>query len=288
MSILFKALNKVAKDYREKKAPIIVPLVKMPVDSDVKKQFKIVLVTICAVFVVGFLFSVLSEGRENNEIEKPVEFIKSFAKNKKEDFENGIKLSEDKLKDKNIELIENQIKQSNALSKNEKTSSGSLVSVTESRFSVKEQLESADDYVNIGNWDKALLIYNKILKNHFGNKSAFHGKIYSLSQRGKDRDLIELNYYTKIMPTSSEIHAARAKVLSKQKRFVDAIVAWNKACNLAPNNDDYKLGLAVTYDNLGRYKKAISVYRSLKKPLSIDIQKRLSFLESRNNFYIGE
>lgn len=273
MSILFKALNKAAGDYRAKKAPIVIPLIKMPPAFDTKKRFRVALAVI---FAVAFLLSLVTYYTEpEHTVDEAITAQTSLPKPVQVSInKNGISLPASAL-----EEVEDQIEQTHVL----KTAPPKIsrVSITHSNVALKREFEKASHAIESGAWDKALAIYQKVLERDPQNKQAMAGKIFVLGLRGHDEDLIALEQFSIDTPYNPKIHAARARILAKQKNIMESLAAWKRAYKLAPRNKDFGLGLAVTLDRLGRNEEALQLYKRLPKPLPIDVQRRLNFLNAQ-------
>ncbi|MFA6279647.1 MAG: tetratricopeptide repeat protein [Bdellovibrionales bacterium] len=131
-----------------------------------------------------------------------------------------------------------------------------------------------------GAWDKAIKLYGVILKKEPKNQAALQGKVFALSQRGRDEDLDVLDGIAEKNPSLAAVHAARARILVRQKDTMEALTAWQKAVALDPKNKDCRLGLAILNDKLGRQDEALKLYRAIPKPLPPEAQRRLDYLAS--------
>lgn len=139
----------------------------------------------------------------------------------------------------------------------------------------------ADTLVETKEWKEALAVYNKILKKDKNNMEALHGKVYVLEKRGAEDALDGLDALADRYPNAAFVHAARARILVRQNDTLEALKAWEKAVRLDPKNEDYKLGLAVLNDRLGRDADALRLYKQLAKPLPADAQKRVDYLSDK-------
>lgn len=290
MSILFKALHKAAHDYRNQKAPIVIPLIKMPAAFDTKRRFRITVILLGCLFIMGLIASVFYSNAPVVQAQKPLVFIRSPAPSKviQNEYENGIALDAGTLNNDKARQIKGQIDNSNALAVSKKKVSRSSLVVTHSGLSTTRQLEEAQYALEVSAWSKALKVYIRILNGNPSHQAALKGKIYALSQRGSDSDLIELERLVYKWPEKSSLHAGRALILAKQKRMTESLAAWARAYRLAPRHKGYGLGLAVTYDKLGRDREALKIYRSIPKPLSMGAQRRLDYLNAQFGHYSSE
>ena len=73
---------------------------------------------------------------------------------------------------------------------------------------------------------------------------AWADKIAALEASGTDEALEALDDMAEAQPQSPAVHAARAKILVRQKDTVEALEAWKRALALDPQNEAYKSGLA--------------------------------------------
>ncbi len=167
---------------------------------------------------------------------------------------------------------------------------GALITVTKiekKAISDGEDEPSGDDTLSRarkaaqkGAWDTALKLYGTILQKDPKNQAALQGKVSILSHRGHDEDLEALDVLVEKNPSMAMAHAARARILVRQKDTLEALAAWQKAVALEPKNKDYRLGLAILNDKLGRQAEALKLYRTIPEPLPHEAQRRLDYLAS--------
>lgn len=272
MSILFKALNKAAQDYRSHKAPIVIPLVKMPSTFEAKRRFKKALIIIgCAIAVVAASFYYLYRDVDSSIIvaQKPADLI-------------SVPVMPDRLLDGiPLEAEVEDILSAALVEKEVVPKSKTSMVVTRRHHSLKRMMQKADYAIELGAYDKALDLYKKILWRKPDHKGARLGQVYALGQRGRKEDLLFLDEYISNNPYSGEAYAAKARIYAKQNDLRGALLAWERAHKTEPRNKTYGLGLAVTYDKLGQGKKALEVYRSIPKPLTMAAQRRMDYLNAQ-------
>lgn len=319
MSILFDALNKAARDYRRHQAPSVVPLLRLyPVPA---RRIRLAGMVVIAVLLAGFVFgAAFYSGSGAVAKDAPVSSQQTVTSSKNasaptkryrktDDNEpSGISLSAESLafdvgkdqgrgKTKRAKVATQTTEPEAESLPVVQSKSGAKIVVTKEKpakrkASAKERrvpsgeldksVEPAKDAVAAKDWGRAIAAYNQVLKKDSKNQAALKGKIYALEQRGGDDDLDALDEIAERNPKMASVHAARARILVRQKDTMEALTAWKKAVSLEPQNKDYKLGLAILNDKLGRADEALKLYRQVPKPLSPDVQKRLDYLSSQN------
>ncbi len=293
MSVLFNALHKAARDYRSQKAPVLVPLLSLHPAFSLRKRVLFFSVLGALLFgVIGMLslsggeVAVAKEGGFKPNV-VPVSLpVKASvplknARKMQEDEPLGIALSEgsqsSEVQDKTVRAAPAPV-----------AKTGVLIAVTRAEKKVEnsedeaggDMLSRARKAAQKGAWDTALKLYSTILKKDPHNQAALQGTVAVLSQRGGDEDLEALDALAEKAPSMASLHAARARILVRQKDTIEALTAWQQAVALDPKNKDYRLGLAILNDKLGRQSEALKLYRAIPKPLPPEAQRRLDYLAS--------
>lgn len=82
---------------------------------------------------------------------------------------------------------------------------------------------------------------------------------------------------------AGKIYAALARALQAQGDKTAAITAWERATARDPNNKEYALGLAISYDQDGNTAVALAAYRQVPPPLPAAARQRMEWLEATSN-----
>lgn len=115
------------------------------------------------------------------------------------------------------------------------------------------------------------------LRKNKGDQKAWMEKVAALSAIGSDDALDKLDDMADAKPSIPEVHAARARILVRQRDTVEALNAWQRAVALDPANDAYKIALGDLAVDLGRKADAVKAYQAAKT-LPADAQKKLDAL----------
>lgn len=292
MSVLFQALHKAARDYRSQQAPVLVPLLSFRPAFSLRKR--VLFFSVLAAFLFGVMsllslyggeVAVAKEGMGPQValVALPVKASVPLknARKMQEDEPLGIALSEGSQSSE----IQDQAARVTAAPIAKKSV---LIAVTKAEKKAEKDeddaggdpLSRARQAAQKGSWDTALKLYGMVLKKDPKNQAALQGKVAVLSQRGGDEDLEALDALAEKAPSMASLHAARARILVRQKDTIEALTAWQKAVALDPQNKDYRLGLAILNDKLGRQSEALKLYRAIPKPLPPEAQRRLDYLAS--------
>jgi len=164
--------------------------------------------------------------------------------------------------------------------KKEKTKKPELkLVVQEAKISpTDEALNKAEACLQAKDWKGALALYDEVLKTDKTNRAALKGKVFLIEQKSPESALDSLDALADRYPSVAFIHAARARILVRENDTLEALKAWERAVRLEPQNNDYRLGLAVLQDRLGHADEALRLYQQLPKPLPAQAQERLDFL----------
>lgn len=134
-------------------------------------------------------------------------------------------------------------------------------------------LRDAHAALNAGDEVKAGSLFDKALALSANNRAALAGKVYLLERQGKAADLqkMAVDY-----PRFAAAQAALGRLLAKNGVGA-AVEAWEKAVELEPLNENYKLSLAIQYDRKGEEDKALALYRKVAA-LPEGARKRMDYL----------
>jgi len=146
---------------------------------------------------------------------------------------------------------------------------------------VDSELAAARDAAAQGNDGAALRAYDRILARDRGNLAALKGKIYVLEQNGTGSALEALQGIVAVHEKFAPAQAALARLSARRGQTQAALSAWQRAVALDPNNRDYRLSLAILYDQSGDGNKALTLYRQLPQPLPETVRQRMEFLAAQ-------
>lgn len=145
-------------------------------------------------------------------------------------------------------------------------------------------------YQKIGQLSQAKTLYQDLLKNDPANKEDIIGNLLAILIDESPKDAIYLlSHLATQNPESSYIAAQSALAYDKVQNYEQAVNMLKKAISLQPERVDYKYNLAVTYDKMGDYLKALEAYSDVIKTYdssshqltSIDqIKKRVESIKS--------
>lgn len=142
-------------------------------------------------------------------------------------------------------------------------------------------LREAQTFVESGDYNTAIAIYDNALDKDGNNQEAWEGKALALQQSASPGAIEQLREMVSEKPFSGSAHAALAQALMKQDNNDAALTFWQRAVELEPANKTYKLSLAVLHDRMGHDAEALKLYREMGSSLPYAAQKRLEALESK-------
>ena len=129
---------------------------------------------------------------------------------------------------------------------------------------INRLLDESVEYLNNGEYEKAIEHCNKILEIDPSNGKAYNniGNAYQYQKRYQEA-LESYNKAIKNDPTLSEPYCNRANVLGKLGEPIKAIDDYNKAIELNPKYGQAYYNRGNTYANLGEYEEAIKSFEML-------------------------
>ncbi|MBU6339453.1 MAG: tetratricopeptide repeat protein [Rickettsiales bacterium] len=121
-------------------------------------------------------------------------------------------------------------------------------------------------YQKMGQLDQAKVLYRDILKSDPENKDEIIENLLSIFIEETPRDAVYLLARLSVQnPDSAYIAAQSALAYEKIKDYDRAVNMLKKAINLSPDRVDYKYNLAVVFDEMGDYSKAMDAYYDVIK-----------------------
>jgi len=309
MSILFDALNKAARDYRVQQTPVVVPLLSTRSVPFMKRRMMFVCALILALSA-GCVIGAMTFGNVASDPLAPViesqadftadsDLVMSSREARRADDGDalGIELPEEALiaeiKDQaKVRKLAEKIKDAPAVTAGAAPAVAvrpslapkSFVVVENSAESLTKRTAFVQAVAAIGkkDWDAALKAYAKVLAFDSDDQDALQGTIFVHEQRGRPDDLTALEGMIKKNPSCAALYAARARIYARTKQTDLALRAWQRAVDLDPQNTDYKLGLAILYDRMGKRDEALQAYHAVPVPLPDEAQKRLDYLSEQS------
>jgi len=161
----------------------------------------------------------------------------------------------------------------------------------------EQMLEDAQLYLQSGNNEAALQLYDRILARNKNSIAALQGKMYALQRLGQFENAIdtghkllridpqnisarinlvsslgqsylpasqtELERMVAANPDDAAAHDALAKLLMRRGYYEQAFAHLSRATQIAPDNLSYRLDLATLYDRAGHTEAAIAQYRQV-------------------------
>lgn len=121
-------------------------------------------------------------------------------------------------------------------------------------------------YQKLGQYNQAKVLYREMLKNDPENKDEIIENMLSIFIEETPRSAVYLLSRLEAQnPTSAYIAAQSALAYEKVKDYEKSALRLKKAISLQPDRVDYKYNLAVVYDEMGSYSKAIDAYYDVIK-----------------------
>ena len=131
--------------------------------------------------------------------------------------------------------------------------------------------------VNLGNFNKAINIFDKIIKLFPKNIDAYINKSHVFKKLGKlEEALLSYNKTLELNPNFIEVYNNKGNTLRDLGRLEEALLSYNKALELNPNLTEVYYNQGNTLRDLGRLEEALLSYN---KTLDLDP----NFLEAYNN-----
>ncbi len=98
-------------------------------------------------------------------------------------------------------------------------------------------------------------------------------------KRSKKRIVIEAEPAASPQLSAAQKRAAAARKKMEAGNYRNAAIEWEKAVRLDPENGIYRLSLAIAYDRSGSYADALLAYKSVPEPMPREVERRLRWLE---------
>jgi tetratricopeptide (TPR) repeat protein len=117
-------------------------------------------------------------------------------------------------------------------------------------------------YSRYGAADRAQALYGQVLRDAPGDIAAAIGLLTLMAQSDPLRSESEAKYWLTREPNTAALHFVLGNVYVQQARWADAQQAFFNAVRLDNRNADYAFNLAVSLDQLGQHKQAVSYYQA--------------------------
>ncbi len=134
-------------------------------------------------------------------------------------------------------------------------------------FDVDVLLKIIDHFIETGKYDKAFDVarYAHQLHPHSASFTLKEAHIQAMLGREKEA-LALLETVEHVNPFDIDLHIIRGNIYNSLEQYPRAIASFRKALELAEEQkDDIYLSLAITYQNMGDYAKAVDFYMSCLK-----------------------
>ena len=131
---------------------------------------------------------------------------------------------------------------------------------------IKDLKDKISDYKKLGEYEKTLECYDKIIELDPTNKLSWEVKSNYLSGHAKYDEALELwDKAIELNSTEDWPWANKAYCLQDLKRFEEALECWDKAIELEPTNSWYWVGKAGCLQKLGRDEEAGKCFMKSRK-----------------------
>ena len=131
---------------------------------------------------------------------------------------------------------------------------------------IKDLKDKISDYKKLGEYEKTLECYDKIIELDPTNKLSWEVKSNYLSGHAKYDEALELwDKAIELNSTEDWPWEYKVKILLALKRFEEALECWDKAIELEPTNSWYWVGKAGCLKKLGRHDEAGKCFMKSRK-----------------------
>ena len=131
---------------------------------------------------------------------------------------------------------------------------------------IKDLKDKISDYKKLGEYEKTLECYDKIIELDPTNKLSWEVKSNYLSGHAKYDEALELwDKAIELNSTEDWPWANKAYCLQDLKRYEEALECWDKAIELEPTNSWYWVGKAGCLKKLGRHDEAGKCFMKSRK-----------------------
>lgn len=142
-----------------------------------------------------------------------------------------------------------------------------------------EDLKEAQAQMEAGDYAKAAELFGARLKEEPSDSAAFRGRTLALQRTGTAEALAALQDMATASPApNGAAQAALAQVRAASGQSDEAVSLMWKALAAEPDNDQYRLTLAILFDRAGKKDMALSLYRQLRHGVPEQVQKRIQYL----------
>lgn len=130
-------------------------------------------------------------------------------------------------------------------------------------FDVDALLKLIDHFIEKLCYEKAFEVTRYAHTLHPGSISFTLKEAHLLSLMGKEKDALRLlETVEHVNPFDLEVHLIRGNIYNSLEQYERAIASFRKALEMADEQkDDIYLSLAITYQNMGEYSRAVDYYK---------------------------
>ena len=171
--------------------------------------------------------------------------------------------------DSKIEIINNQINTFNEEkieAKIDDSSVGSTKHNSRNYNSAESLIDKAKDFEDIGEYDRVLKQYEKVLEKEPDNFKAIYNKVIILERIKRfSKALVTIENAIDIEPKNTDVWYHKACILEKLERYDEALEAFNTDLYLDDRDIRSWTGKANILPNLEEYEEAIGCYTYILK-----------------------
>lgn len=159
-------------------------------------------------------------------------------------------------------------------------------------FDVDALLRIIDHFTESFEYDKALEVTRYAHSLHPQSVSFTLKEAHLFALMGREKEgLALLETAEHVNPFDIEVHIIRGNIYNSMEKFSSAVASFQKALELAEEQkDDIFLSLAITFQNMGDYHKAVDYYKLclIENPLNeVALEEISTSLELSNRFAEG-
>lgn len=130
-------------------------------------------------------------------------------------------------------------------------------------FDVDALLKLIDHFVEQLNYEKAWEVTRYAHSLHPGSGSFTLKEAHLMGLMGREKDALRLlENVEHVNPFDIELHLIRGNIYNSLEQYDRAVASFRKALEMADEQkDDIYLSLAITYQNMGEYNRAVDYYK---------------------------
>lgn len=298
MSVLFQALNRAASEYNKQQPTAVVPLLASEGGSgfDDFNVSSVMGVAALALLLAAGSYYVSMRWSEDRTVSLEQEQVQeASAKNNATDTSQGIMLSAESLSDtaleKDTDAVMQKIKDMPVAPEAvEKRARIVVHGGADESHALSADL--AFEMQNSGRHKEAIEIWHQILLGNPNDDVARNNLVSALAELSTPEAEDELRQIADLRPRFAPAHASLAKLLANKGETSEASRYLQKALDIEPKNNVYRLSLAIFYDRMEQRDKALTLYNKALESRAADagaslpltweaVEQRVNYLASR-------